>query len=56
MKGGMMSEQFTKMELKELIKAMEYLMLRETENVYTIDKFNILRNKFKRMLKELEDV
>jgi hypothetical protein len=50
-----MAEELTKRELEELIRLVEFRMLYESDLVATIDKFNLLRLKLKRMAKELED-
>ena len=50
-----MTERLTKNELRELIKVVEFRILWESDYIVTVDKFNILRMKLKRMVKELED-
>ena len=50
-----MSERLTKSELLELIKVVEFRILWESDYIVTVDKFNLLRMKLKRMAKELED-
>lgn len=50
-----MSERLTKSELLELIKVVELRILWESDYIVTVDKFNLLRMKLKRMVKELED-
>ncbi len=50
-----MTEKLTKSELVELLRVVEFRILYESDLIVTVDKFNILRMKLKRMIKELEE-